>query len=503
MTEKRFNLIDEKWIPVADKGLVSLRDIFSDVSIPALGGDPVQKISVMKLLLAIAQSAWTPANDTEWRSVGVAGMCDRVVAYLGKWHDAFWLYGDKPFLQMPEIEKAEKKSFGCVLPMVAYGNATILTDIQVEHDLTEAEKAMTLIQQMSFALSGKKTDNTVVLSAGYPGKMNEKGRPSSGKAGPGVAFQGLLHSFVFGKTLVETVWFNLFSADLIATLEMYPCGLGIAPWEKMPTGEDDLIARSLRDSYIGRLIPMSRFMLLKDDGIHYSEGISHKNYLEGIVDPSIAVNFSAKKTSVIWVDTEKRPWRQLTALLSFMSQNEGNFRCIQLISAIKHLQNVDSFIIWSGGMRVSSNAGEQYLSGTDDFVESEVQLSGAIFNNASKFITTLNNEMEIMDSVSRSLWGRVSGYFKGLKVEGKVIASSATGMYWQLCERIFQKLVNACVSDPSGAKAKEYRKKYLENAYATYDRFCPNQTARQMESWAANRFGFEKNVTNEKKEAVK
>ncbi|GAB1484613.1 hypothetical protein MASR2M78_34310 [Treponema sp.] len=46
-------------------------------------------------------------------------------------------------------------------------------------------------------------------------------------------------------------------------------------------------------------------------------------------------------------------------------------------------------------------------------------------------------------------------------------------------------------------------KKYLEYAYTTYDRYCPNQTARQMEAWAANRFGFEKKLSDEKKEAVK
>lgn len=503
MIEKQFNLIDEKWIPIADMGFASLHNIFTDGTLSALGGDPVQKISVFKLLLAIAQSAWTPSNENEWQEVGVTGMSERIVRYLEKWHDAFWLYGDKPFLQMPEIEKAEKKGYGCVLPMIAFGNSTILTDSQIEHKLSDAEKALALLQQMSFALSGKKTDNKIVLSPGYTGKMNEKGHASSGRAGPGIAFQGLLHSFIFGKTIKESIWLNIFTKNDLDDLEMYQNGLGVAPWESMPTGEDDDTARFLRDSYMGRLVPMSRFMLLKDDGIHYSEGIAHKTYLEGIVDPSVAVSFSGKKSSVIWTDTEKRPWRQLAALLSFMGQKEGNYNCVQLRIATSHLMGMDSFIVWSGGMRVSSNAGEQYLSGTDDFVESEVQLSGSIFDNASIFITTLNNEMETMDAISRSLWGRVSGYYKDLKVDGKEIANKATGMYWQLCERIFQKLVDACAVDTSGNTAKEYRKKYLAYAYSTFDQFCPNQTARQMEAWAANRFGFEKKLMDEKKEAVK
>lgn len=503
MAINQFNLIDENWIPVADKGTVSIRKIFIDDTIGALGGDPVQKISVIKLLLAIAQSAWTPADEAEWKTVGIEGMRRMVLAYLEKWHDAFYLYGNKPFLQMPAIMEADKKTFGCIQPKIAYGNTTVLSESQVEHQLSDSEKALALLQQMSFALSGKKTDNSIVLTPGYQGKANDKGRPSSGKAGPGIAFQGLLHSFVKGKQVVESVWLNLFTQADLARLEFFPGGIGRAPWENMPTGEDDSIARSLRDSYMGRLIPLSRFILVTPDGLHYSEGIAHKNYLEGIVDPSVAVNFAAKKPCVLWVDTEKRPWRQLTALLSFMGQVNENFMCIQLNTALMRLSDADSFSIWSGGMRVSSNAGEQYLSGTDDFVESEVQLSGSIFSSGSNFMATLNSEMQTMDRISRSLWGRVTGYFKDLKADGKERANKATGMYWQLCERSFQKLVDACAADPSGDEARTFRKKYLENAYAAYDMFCPDRTARQMEAWAANRFGFEGKAENKNKEDIK
>lgn len=55
--ENRFNLIDEAWIPVADCGQVSLRQIFIDPHLRKLGGNAVQKIALTKLLLAIAQSS--------------------------------------------------------------------------------------------------------------------------------------------------------------------------------------------------------------------------------------------------------------------------------------------------------------------------------------------------------------------------------------------------------------------------------------------------------------
>jgi CRISPR system Cascade subunit CasA len=377
MIERRFNLIDEAWIPVAERGLVSLQQIFSDTTLSALGGDPVQKIAILKLLLAIAQSAYTPEDTADWKHLGVQGMCKKVLAYLDTRHNAFWLYGDTPFLQMPAIERAEKKSYGTVLPMVATGNTTVLTQIHIEKPLSDAEKAQILIQLMGFALGGKKTDNSVVLTPGYSGKKNEKGKPSTGKPGPSVGFKGFLHSFVIGSSLAQTVWLNLFTTYDLSQMKFYPGGVGIAPWENMPQGEDDEVARRLKRSYMGRLIPLCRFVLLKEDGLHYSEGIAHPDYADYVVDPSVAVDFSSKKPKVIWADTEKKPWRQLTALLSFMGNgsNKNNFECIQLKTAIPRITDLESFGVWSGGMQVSSNAGEQYFSGSDDFVESELQLS--------------------------------------------------------------------------------------------------------------------------------
>ena len=78
----RFNLVDEPWIPVAGRGLVGLATIFSDQSLSALGGNPVQKIALTKLLLAIAQSAYTPTDDEDWKTIGTSGMAKKSLAYL-------------------------------------------------------------------------------------------------------------------------------------------------------------------------------------------------------------------------------------------------------------------------------------------------------------------------------------------------------------------------------------------------------------------------------------
>ena len=105
--DNRFNLIDEPWIPVADAGLVSLRQVFSNTELQALGGNPVQKLALMKLLLAIAQAAATPENDQQWQALTPTTLASQCLDYLAKWHDRFYLYGANPFLQMPTIEAAK------------------------------------------------------------------------------------------------------------------------------------------------------------------------------------------------------------------------------------------------------------------------------------------------------------------------------------------------------------------------------------------------------------
>lgn len=483
--ENRFNLVDQPWIPVADHGRVSLRDIFSNPQYRSLGGNPVQKIALLKLLLAIAQAAATPETEAEWQALGVEGLASRCLAYLDKWHDRFYLYGEQPFLQMPAIREAKVQSFGAVLPEVSTGNTTVLSQIQVERRLSDADRALLLLSLMGFALSGKKTDNSVVLSPGYAGKRNDKGKASTGKPGPSVGHMGFLHSFLLGNSLQQSLWLNLFSHSQIRQMGIYASGLGVAPWESMPVGEDCAVARELRQSMQGRLLPLSRFCLLAEDGVHYSEGIAHSGYKDGVIDPSMAVNYSGKDPKALWADPEKRPWRELTALLSFIDQSGGQgFQSWQLRAGLERARDVaEAFAIWSGGLRVSSNAGEQYASGSDDFVESLIWIHSELLGQT--WFTQLKVEMEALDALARNLYGRVIAFFKEQTVDGSKLAAQSTQLFWQLCERDFQSLVDACDgSEQSVFQRRQLRRRFAGYVQQAFDQFCPKETARQLDAWA-------------------
>lgn len=491
--ENRFNLIDEPWIPVVDIGRVSLRDVFTMPDYRALGGTPVQKIAMTKLLLALAQAAATPEDDAQWQDWGWQGMSRRVLNYLDKWHGAFFLYGERPFLQMPAIAAAEVKPFGTVLPDVATGNTTVLTQSQAEKPLDDAEKALLLITLMGFALGGKKTDNRIVLSPDYRGKCNDKGKPSTGKPGPSVAHMGLLHSFCQGDSLLKCIWFNLISHADLANLTMYSGGLGQPPWESMPQGEACPVALKLKSSLMGRLIPLCRFCLLSESGMHYSEGIAHDSHNDGVYDPSITVNLSGKKAKVFWANPERRPWRELTSLLGFIAQQSSNNDCIQLrLSLPKAIRCRENMAIWSGGLRVSSNAGEQYVSGTDGSVESLLWLDPDQLGEL--WFSFFQQEMDALDSLGKSLYGSVRAYFKAQLMDGEKSAAQASNLFWQLCERDSQALINQC-DEPD--KRYELRRKFARYAEQAFDLFCPNQTARQLDAWARSKPNFGKYLQKE------
>lgn len=516
--DNRFNLIDEPWIPVVDVGLVSLREAFQTEGYRQLGGNSVEKIALTKLLLAIAQAAATPSDEAQWRALGSTGLVKDCVDYLDRWHDRFYLFGERPFLQMPAIDQATQQPYGAIILGIATGNTTILGHSQIQREFSDAQKAMALVVQMSMALGGKKTDNSVTLSIGYSGKKNDKGLPSTAKAGPSIGHMGYLHSFLIGESLHETLWINLLTIQRINQTNMFQSGLGVAPWESMPQGEDCSVAKNLRESLMGRLIPMCRFCLLTDNGLHYSEGLLHPNYKEGVVDPTMSVNNTGKDPKVLWADPDKRPWRELTSLLSFIDQTDtAGVQNLQIRTGIDRLQDLEGvFAVWSGGLRVSiSVAMDQYTTGGDDFVESVVWLPKTILDYIA--YQQLKSEMDALSDLSKILYGRVCGYLNEMSGHGKsqdekaqkapkgrddkvakARAESAICLFWQLCERDFQRLVQSCHSGEEEAKQRiQLRRLYASYLHSAYDQACAKETAKQIDAWAKHRPNLAKYLKQE------
>ncbi|HLS16350.1 MAG TPA: type I-E CRISPR-associated protein Cse1/CasA [Paenalcaligenes sp.] len=508
--ENKFNLIDEPWIPIADYGLISLRDIFSNNKYRELGGNPIQKIAIFKLLLAISQAAVTPSDEEAWQALGTEKLAHRCLTYLEKWHDKFYLYGERPFLQMPKVlesidERTEKKlksaktpaqkrkvmataapkAFGAgFYPDLPSDNNTLLSHTLIERDLQDHEKALFILTLMNFSFGGKRIEADLISLAGQ-----KLGNRHSAKAGPSLGgFWGYLHSFVMAEGILSSLWLNLLTEQEIKRMGYWTSGLGDPPWESMPADEAGPDAEKYKNSYMATLIALSRFVLLKGAGIYYLEGIAYPNVRDGWFEPSLTLDKSGKDIRVKYVDPEKKPWRELESLLglAITGQSTG-FECQGIKIALERARDNFSIVsVWSGGLRASSNSGDQSVKQSDDFVESKVWLETAVLKQA--WFDQLKLEMEALNSLSAVLYARVNRYFSDFTVDGKNIAKMATNMFWHLCERDFQQLVQNCeATDEAKKQRQRLRRQFANYQHESFDCFCPSQTARQIDAWARNR----------------
>jgi CRISPR system Cascade subunit CasA len=517
--ENRFNLVDEPWIPVADHGRVSLRQIFSNPEYRSLGGNPVQKIALLKLLLAIAQAAATPEDEVGWKALGVQGLSESCLAYLDKWHDRFYLYGERPFLQMPKVAElialrtsskmnsavsASKKreaqlsglpkSFGAgFYPDLPSSNNTVLSKALIERNLSDAEKAVFLASIMNFAFGGKRVEADMNTLDGTP-----MGSRYSASAGPSIGgWTGYLHGFILSGSVLSDVWINTLTKQDIASIQIWPQGVGAAIWEEMPISESDQISFRYQQSYMATLVAVSRFAYLDGDGIYYMDGLHYPSAKDGWFEASLILDRSGNEIKTKYVDPDKRPWRELEGLLSFLgSSSSRGFECLSLRKGLdKARVNFSKFSVWSGGLKVSVNSGDQSVKQNDDFVESEIWLRSEYLGE--RWISQLKIEMTELESLSNSLWGKVLAYYKELKSDnGKKIenthagkmASQAKHLFWQLCERNFQELVDNCEPDEESGKERQKLRQYFAGyVQQAYDRFCPSDTARQLDAWAKHR----------------
>lgn len=505
----RYNLIDEAWIPVADAGRVSLRDIFSQPQHRALGGNPVQKIALMKLLLAIAQAAYTPKDEADWQQLGAAGLAQHCLAYLEQWHDRFYLYGERPFLQMPDVEKVitertgkrllaaktagnkaeviksgQPKKFGAgFYPDLPSENNTELSQNLLARDLSNSEKALFLISVMNFAFGGKRVESSLTSLAG-----DVLGNRYTAPAGPSIGgWDGQLHCFPLVDSIWNSLWVNLFTHENIEKSKIWPSGLGTPIWEKMPGTEKDERAIEYKSSYQATLLALSRFVVIKDGGILYLDGIQYPKVTEGWGESSLLIDRSSNK--VKYVNPERKPWRELDSILSFnLFSAQSGFECMALKIGVDRVLKIEkSFRIWSGGLKVSSNSGDQSVKQNDDFVESQVQLESAwvMGEEHGTWFTNLQVEMQALEANAKILYGCVMAYFKQQLVDGKALAAQATNTYWQLCEREFQNLIDHCDSGAENrAQRYKLRQRFASFVHQSYDQLCPNATARQMDAWA-------------------
>ncbi len=182
---------------------------------------------------------------------------------------------------------------------------------------------------------------------------------------------------------------------------------------------------------------------------------------------------------------QKRPWRELASLLSFIeaSQNSG-YDCQQIRFGFRRAREQNIGLgIWSGGLKVRASSGDQSVKQDDDFVESLCMLPSTqdIGGANGGWFPILKNELKELDSLSSTVYGCTLAFYKAQLDDGKKQAAKASNLFWQLSEAYFQKLIDAC-GDTS--KVSDLRIVFARIVHQCFDTYCPKDTVRQLDAWA-------------------
>ena len=162
----RFNLIDEKWIPVRypdrTRDELGIRDtLLHSREIAAIeDSSPLVMAALHRFLLALLYRALEgPTDIKQAKDLFIDGLPDKkITSYLQKWRERFWLIDDKyPFAQNPSVPKDR------IEPWTKLTSEYNATSNKVLFDHTDTRNAGTkelklcsrwLLATMSFSISG-------------------------------------------------------------------------------------------------------------------------------------------------------------------------------------------------------------------------------------------------------------------------------------------------------------------------------------------------------------
>ncbi|MBQ6108979.1 MAG: type I-E CRISPR-associated protein Cse1/CasA, partial [Thermoguttaceae bacterium] len=411
-----------------------------------------------------------------------------------------------PFLQFTQLrdQPADPKKINpnaLSLP-ISSGNTTILTQWNVGKEPTDAELTRLILCGSCYGMGGGKYDFKLKVDQNF--QKREEGKKSKDSAFPGTltGTKGYLHTFMLGKNLWETILLNLLTEDELHDL-LPMMKLGQPFWESMPTGEKDT---KYRPSYMGTLFPMDKFFCLLNEQngkqrLQMTEGIQYSSKAPKEPkktkapkapphwDPGITIYSITKDNyATLWCDPNLAPWRQLPALLEFMAAPKSKYKypafVIQGLSKFEEHNKVTSFGLWVGGVAVSNKSGEQYVSGQNDYVDSDFLIPMNWFNDTNSF-DRFTKFVESIKFYSECLEAAVNAYFKSLKDNRNKLGGIATRLFWEKMALLAQSIISLS-EEKDQEKIKAKKIEWMKLARSCYDEFCPHETPRQMRAYTQN-----------------
>ncbi|MFA5862099.1 MAG: type I-E CRISPR-associated protein Cse1/CasA [Candidatus Thermoplasmatota archaeon] len=166
----RFNLIDEKWIPVrfldGTRDELGIRDtLLRSREIAAIEDpSPLVIAALHRLLLAVLYRALIGPTDIDQAKVLFeAGLpSDKITTYLEKWQGRFWLFDEKyPFGQIPTFSPKTWRAWTALAAEHNADNAKVLfdhVDVEAAGTISEGAASRWILATQTFSVSSGKSE---------------------------------------------------------------------------------------------------------------------------------------------------------------------------------------------------------------------------------------------------------------------------------------------------------------------------------------------------------
>ena len=454
-----FNLTTDPWIPVrwldGRSTSVSLIELFANaVQIADLAVPPHERISILRLLVCITQSAHGAAETSDDWDGWDTGLEASVGEYLLIWNDHFHLMGDSTrFLQAPIYDDKDYPVAQMVFHF-ATGNTPTLLDHAGDDDreFSPAFTARALLVYQNHFVGGSLASKV-------------KGNGPALKA---------LHSLLVGGNLRETIILNCIDTETI-----HPSILGKPHWEG-----------GKKSDYLARLAPISCKLWLVKNGqrICIDQGIVYEEFETAAIREASSTIIIGKRGGVetkvlLRASPGKGIWRDLHCITVIQ---KGELHAPLTFSS--HIQAQDAGLVsfWSGELIKAKDA--KIL----DAVESVFTVPFQLFTPAGQ--ARYQAGVKFSEEMSNRIYGAVKTYFATLKQEAGP-TESAKRHFWNSLDQKSDILLSllkgiGTAEDPMGsANFGEARDAWTvavrAAADAAYEHTCPRGNPRQFEAYAA------------------
>jgi len=468
------NLIGDPWIPVIfEEGvtrLVSLQELYEKAEvIRDLILNPPQRISVMRLLICISQAALDgPTDEDDWLSCRELIILESL-KYLEARRGKFELFGEQPFLQVKDLDPIDNATLDKLDFGLASGNNPTLFDHGADKEGRPHEPAwiaLMLLTYQCFSPGGR---------IGVTTWARTKTGNGSSEHAPCLE-SSPMHSILRGEHLAHTIHLNLLTREQVKTL---PGGQwGVPIWDAFPSSQQGEDVNALTHSYLGRLVPLSRAILLHPASTYctLANGLSYPKLPAGR-EPMVTVVLKGKgnnqKPAYLNINLSRHAWRELGSLLNLNRMGvAGGALALDHLVALGG-QTVD---FWVGGL--VADRGKLL-----DVAEWNFSLPLNLLNSAQ--IEKYRKGVEKANQGERCLRDAIGKYCDYLKAEAGGFKAQAVSAYWTTLDADHKKLIDiAC--NPC-APMEQWREFLIKTIHDTYGQACPHETSRQIQAFAVGR----------------